>query len=206
LNQLALIRESLSNKSVPEQDFFVRQAEEEIRKQIKTPPFTPAPKVEDIRGSRPISCATKGGVERELAPASISRMTYKWMLGPAEDSPWNLAVVEVMSRKSIEWMRLLTCIDDDMASQAPTIIQRWLCGKFQEIQKKQNQDAREYNTQKKERLAKAQFTRWRKKVCFDMVLMLLLMFMLLVSLGLYGGSRTQDGGELWLYFKGMGYN
>jgi hypothetical protein len=140
-NQLALIRESLSDKSVPEQDFFVRQAKEEIRKQIKTPPFTPAPKVGDFHGSGPISCATKGDVERELAQAGISRMTYEWMLGPAEDSPWNLAVVEVMSRKSIEWMRLSTRIDDDMVSQAPTIVQRWLCGKCQEIQKNQNQDA-----------------------------------------------------------------
>jgi hypothetical protein len=76
-SQLALIRESLSNKSVPEQDFFVRQAEEEIRKQIITPPFTPVPKVGDVRGSQPISCATKGDVERELARAGISRMTYK---------------------------------------------------------------------------------------------------------------------------------
>jgi hypothetical protein len=107
-------------------------------------------------------------------------MTYEWMLGPAEDSSWNLAVVEVMARKSVEWIQLTLRIDNNMASQAPTIVQRWLCGKCQEIQKNQNQDAREYDNQKKERLAKAQFTRWRKKVCFDIVFMLLLWFMLLM--------------------------
>jgi hypothetical protein len=60
--------------------------------------------VGDVCGSQSICCATKGDVERELAQAGISRMLYKWMLGTAEDLPWNLAVVEVMARKSIEWM------------------------------------------------------------------------------------------------------
>jgi hypothetical protein len=66
-NQLALVRKSLSDKSVAEQDFFVSQAKEEIRKQMKLPPFTPAPKRGDARGSQPISSHTKGDVEREIA-------------------------------------------------------------------------------------------------------------------------------------------
>jgi hypothetical protein len=84
----------------------------------------------------------KGDVRRELAQAGIFRMMHEWMLGPAEDLPWNPAVVEVMLRESIEWMQLLTCIDDNIASQAPTIVQLGLCGKCQpEIQKNQNWDA-----------------------------------------------------------------
>jgi hypothetical protein len=86
-------------------------------------------------------------------------MTYEWMLGPAEDSSWNLAVVEVMARKSVEWIQLTLRIDNNMASQAPTIVQQWLGGKCREIQQHQNQDAQQYETQKKAKLAKAQFTR-----------------------------------------------
>jgi hypothetical protein len=91
---------------------------------------------------RPISPHKKGDVERELAQAGILRMTYEWMLGPAEDLSWNSAVVEVMARKSVEWIQLAMRINDNMASQAPTIVQLGLCGKCQpEIQKNQNWDA-----------------------------------------------------------------
>jgi hypothetical protein len=68
-----------------------------------------------------------------------------------------------------------------MASQAPTIVQQWLGGKCWEIQQHHNQDAQEYNTPKKAKLAKAQLTRWHKKVCSDLRLLLVLMFVLLVS-------------------------
>jgi hypothetical protein len=68
-----------------------------------------------------------------------------------------------------------------MASQAPTMIQCWLHGKCWEIQQNHNWDAQEYNTQKKENLAKAELTRWCKQVYFHLVLLLALMSMLLMS-------------------------
>jgi hypothetical protein len=114
-------------------------------------------------------------VERELAQAGILRMTYEWMLGPAEDLSWNSAVVEVMARKSVEWIQLAMRINDNMASQAPTIVQQWLGGKCRKIQQHHNQDAQEYKTKKKAKLEKAQFTRWRKKVCFDLKFLLVLL-------------------------------
>jgi hypothetical protein len=127
--QLAIIRESLYEKSVPEQDYFVSQAEEEIQKQIQLPVFTPAPKMGDICGSQSISSQTKGDVERELAQAGISRFTYDWRLGPAEDLAWNSAVVDVMARKLVEWIWLSSRITDDIAAQAPAIVLCWLQGK-----------------------------------------------------------------------------
>ena len=93
MEQLAMVRRSLSDKSVAEQDFFVSRAEDEIRKHIKLPPFTPATHVAKVRGSRPISSQVKGDVERELALVGISRMTYDWMAGPAEECTWNLGYV-----------------------------------------------------------------------------------------------------------------
>ncbi|PLW17387.1 hypothetical protein PCASD_23446 [Puccinia coronata f. sp. avenae] len=141
----------------------ITPAEEEIQKQIQLPVFTPAPKMGDIRESQPISSQTKGDVERELAQAGISRLTYGWRFGPVEDLAWNLAVVDVMAWKLVEWIRLSSCITDDIAAQALAIVLRWIQGKCREIQEIKNQNPAEYETQKKVKLAKAQFTQWRKK-------------------------------------------
>jgi hypothetical protein len=135
----------------------------------------------DIRGSQPISSQTKGDVERELAQAGISRFTYNWRLGPAEDSAWNSAVVDVMARKSVKWIRLSSRITDDIAAQAPAIVLRWLQGKCREIQENKNQNPAEYDTQKKVKLAKAQFTRRQKKVHVDLVLLPLVGRMFLIN-------------------------
>ncbi|KAA1118601.1 hypothetical protein PGTUg99_015339 [Puccinia graminis f. sp. tritici] len=98
LKQLDVIWHSLRDKPLAEQDYFVSRAESEIRKSIKPPPFTPAPKKGETRGSRPISSQTKGSVERELAAAGISRMTFDWTAAPADSSAWNMAVVDVMGK------------------------------------------------------------------------------------------------------------
>ena len=181
-----MVRRSLSDKSVAEQDFFVSRAEDEIRKHIKLPPFTPATHVAKVRGSRPISSQVKGDVERELALVGISRMTYDWMAGPAEECTWNLAFVGVMARKSVEWIRLSNRMDAEHAAQAPAIIKRWLQGKCREIQKHKDGDAKEYDTQKKKSLAKSQYTRWRKKVCVIIYFLNLFKKMMLIITGTCG--------------------
>ena len=164
MKQLSILRDSLRDKSVAEQDYFVSRAESEIRKKIQPPPFTPAPKKGDLRGSRPISLQIKSAVERELAAAGISRMTFDWTARPMDTSSWNTAVVEVMARKSVEWLSLSMKLSDQDAGQAQAIIQRWLQGKCREIQKHGNVDVNTYQAQKKVKLNKAQYTRWRKKV------------------------------------------
>ena len=164
IKQLDMIRQSFQDKSVAEQDYFVSQAKSEIRKKMKPPPFTPAPKKGDLRGSWPITYQIKSSVEKELASAGISRMTFDWTAGPTEASSWNSAVVEVMGRKLVEWLRLSMSISDEEAGQAPSIIQRWLRGKCREIQKFGEEDVNTYNARKKVQLTQAQYTRWRKRV------------------------------------------
>ncbi|EFP93677.2 uncharacterized protein PGTG_19338 [Puccinia graminis f. sp. tritici CRL 75-36-700-3] len=165
LKQLDVIRHSLCDKPPAEQDYFVSRAESEIRKSIKAPPFTPAPKKGETRGSRTISSQTKGSVERELAAAGISRMTFDWTAAPADSSAWNVAVVDVMGKKSVEWLRLSMKITDEEAIQAPAIILRWLNGKCREIREFGNVEVGAYDASKKAKLAKAQYARWRKKIC-----------------------------------------
>ena len=130
---------------------------------------------------RPISSQTKGDVERELEQAGISRFTYDWRLGPVEDLAWNAAVVEVVAWKLVEWIWLSTCITNDIAAQAPAIVQCWLRGKCCEIQKNKNWNAGEDEAQKKVKLAKAKLTQWWKKVHSDLVLFLLVVRMLLIN-------------------------
>ncbi|OAV91125.1 hypothetical protein PTTG_28073 [Puccinia triticina 1-1 BBBD Race 1] len=165
MKQLDTLRDSLRDKPVAEQDYFVSRAESEIRKNIQPPPFTPASKKGDLRGSRPISLQMKSAVERELAAAGISRMTFDWTARPMDTSSWNTAVVEVMARKSVEWLSLSMKLSDQDAGQAQAIIQRWLQGKCREIQQYGNVDVNTYQAQKKVKLNKAQYTRWRKKIC-----------------------------------------
>ena len=72
-------------------------------------------------------------MERELALAGISQMTFDWTADALGESSWNVAVVEVMARKSVDWLWLSMPIKNEEAMQAPAIVQRWLEGKCQEI-------------------------------------------------------------------------
>ena len=107
-----------------------------------------------------------GDVERELALAGISRMTFDWKADALAQSAWNVAVVEVMARKSVDWLRLSMPITNELAVQAPAIVQRWLEGKCREMTQYYDTDATRYDSQHKSKLIKAQFARWRKKVSF----------------------------------------
>ena len=164
LKQMDTLRQTLSSKPVAEQDYFVARAESEIRKRIQLPPFTPAKKVGQLRGSHPISMQVKADVEKELAVAGICRMTFDWSIQGQEESAWNYAVVDIMARKSVEWLRLWMKLTDEQAAEAPAIVKRWLQGKCREITQYKNSDARAYETAKQSTLVQQQFTRWRKKV------------------------------------------
>jgi len=164
LKQLETLRQTLSSKPVAEQDYFVARAESEIRKRIKLPPFIQAKKVGELRASHPISLQVKADVERELALGGICRMTFEWSIQGQEESTWNYAVVDIMARKSVEWLRLWMKLTDEQAAEAPAIVKRWLQGKCREITQFKNSDAGAYKAAKQSTLVKQQFTRWRKKV------------------------------------------
>jgi len=164
LKQMDTLRQTLSSKPVAEQDYFIARAESEIQKRIQLPPFTPAKIVGQLRGSHPISMQVKADVEKELAVAGICRMTFDWSIQGQEESAWNYAVVDIMARKSVEWLRLWMKLTDEQAAEAPAIVKRWLQGKCREITQYKNSDARAYETAKQSTLVQQKFTRWRKKV------------------------------------------
>ncbi|EFP85998.1 uncharacterized protein PGTG_11754 [Puccinia graminis f. sp. tritici CRL 75-36-700-3] len=56
-------------------------------------------------------------------------------------------------------------ITDEEAIQAPAIILQWLNGKCREIREFGNVEVGAYDASKKAKLAKAQYARWRKKIC-----------------------------------------
>ncbi|KAA1132271.1 hypothetical protein PGTUg99_006178 [Puccinia graminis f. sp. tritici] len=164
LEQLERLRTSLSAKSPAEQDFYLAQAEKEIRKKIVLPAFHPAPRKGDLGGGRPISLQTKGDVERALALAGISRFTFDWNVPRDEDSAWNSVVIEVMGKKSVEWLRRTMKISEEEEAQAAAIIKRWLQTKSREIQQYGEMDITEYNKIKSKKSTKALYMRWRKKI------------------------------------------
>ena len=164
LKQLDELRRALSKKTMAEQDYFIARAKTEIRKRIQLPPFTSVAKVGDLRGHRPISLQIRGDVERELALKGICRMTFDWTAPRVEESAWNTAVVEVMARKSVDWLRLSMEISSDEAMQAPAIVHRWLDGKCREITQIQGTPKETYEIEQRKKLVNAQFARWRKKV------------------------------------------
>ncbi|KAA1115822.1 hypothetical protein PGT21_000668 [Puccinia graminis f. sp. tritici] len=64
---LSRLREKLQGKAPAEVEFCVSQAEKEIRKNIKMPPFTPVVLQIGPHKGQPVSAQTKGDVERSLA-------------------------------------------------------------------------------------------------------------------------------------------
>ncbi|OAV86854.1 hypothetical protein PTTG_29695 [Puccinia triticina 1-1 BBBD Race 1] len=154
IEQLDRLRSSLSAKSLAEQDFYVAQAEKEIRKNIPLPTFHPAPRKGDLGGGKPISLQTKGDVERALALAGISRFTFEWNVPRDEDLTWNSAVIEVMGKKSVEWLGQSMKISEEETGQVAAIIKRWLETKSREIQQYGDMD----------KSTKAQYQRWRKNI------------------------------------------
>ena len=170
IEQLERLRCGLSTRSTVEQDYLLSMAEKEIRKKISLPPFQPALRKGDLGGGRPISVQTKGDVERALALAGISRFTFQWDVSRDEDSPWNSAAVEVMSKKSVEWLGRSMKITDEEGAQAGDIIRRWLQNKSRELQKYQAMAPDEYKRLKSVKSTKALYQRWRKKVCAEIML------------------------------------
>ncbi|OAV87740.1 hypothetical protein PTTG_07652 [Puccinia triticina 1-1 BBBD Race 1] len=164
IEQLERLRSSLSSRSTAEQDFFLAQAEKEIRKNIPLPVFHPAPRKGDLGGGKPISLQTKGDVERALALAGISRFTFDWHVPGDEDSTWNSVVVEVMGSKAVEWLGRSMKISQEESGQAAAIINRWLKTKSKEIQQYGGMDLTEYNSLKSKKATKALYQRWRKKI------------------------------------------
>ncbi|KAA1131549.1 hypothetical protein PGTUg99_030135 [Puccinia graminis f. sp. tritici] len=164
IEQLERLRSSLSARSTAEQDFFLAQAEKEIRKNIPLPTFHPAPRKGVLSGGRPISTQTKADVERALALAGISRFTFEWNVPRDEDSIWNSAVIEVMGKKSVEWLGRSIKINEEEAGQAAAIIKRWLETKSREIQQYGGMNKEEYTTLKSQKATKALLQRWRKKI------------------------------------------
>ena len=102
-------------------------------------------------------------MERELALAGISQMTFDWTADALGESSWNVAVVEVMARKSVDWLRLSMEISSDEAMQAPAIVHRWLDGKCREITQIQGTPKETYEIEQRKKLVNAQFARWHKK-------------------------------------------
>jgi hypothetical protein len=127
--QLNRLRTALTEKTVAEQDFFVSQAEKEIRQKIPLPPFHPAQKISDLGGGQPITLQVRGDVERELAMAGISRFTFEWEVAKDQESAWNSTVVQVIGKKAVDWLRRAMKITNDESAQAPAIINRWLQSK-----------------------------------------------------------------------------
>jgi len=108
---------------------------------------------------------TKGDVERALALAGISRFTFQWDVPRDEDSAWNSAAIEVMSKKSVEWLGRSMKITDEEGAQAGDIIRRWLQNKSREVQQYQAMAPEEYKKLRSVKSTKALYQRWRKKVC-----------------------------------------
>ncbi|KAA1119705.1 hypothetical protein PGT21_032198 [Puccinia graminis f. sp. tritici] len=160
---LSRLREKLQGKAPAEVEFCVSQAEKEIRKNIKMPPFTPVVQIGPHKG-QPVSAQTKGDVERSLALAGISRLTFDWDVSHISESPWNSAVVEVLGSRAVEWLRRSTPITDEQACQASAIILRWVHTKSGEIRDATNMGSEAYDQMKKGRTTKAQYERWRKKI------------------------------------------
>jgi hypothetical protein len=127
--QLNRLRTALTEKMVAKQDFFVSQAEKEIRQKIPLPPFHPAQKISDLGGGQPITLQVRGDVERELAMAGISRFTFEWEVAKDQESAWNSTVVQVIGKKAVDWLRRAMKITNDESAQAPAIINRWLQSK-----------------------------------------------------------------------------
>ena len=171
LEQLERLRKSLSTRSAAEQDFILTMAEKEIRKKIPLPPFQPAVRKGDLGGGRPISVQTKADVERALAVAGISRFTFQWDVPRDEDSTWNSAVIEVISKKSLEWLGRTMKIGDEESGQVGDIIRRWLKNKSREIQQYQAMSVDEYKKIKSVKSTKTLYQRWRKKVCAQISLL-----------------------------------
>ncbi|KAA1075791.1 hypothetical protein PGTUg99_010413 [Puccinia graminis f. sp. tritici] len=117
-----------------------------------------------LSGGRPISTQTKADVERALALAGISRFTFEWNVPRDEDSIWNSAVIEVMGKKSVEWLGRSIKINEEEAGQAAAIIKRWLETKSREIQQYGGMNKEEYTTLKSQKATKALLQRWRKKI------------------------------------------
>ena len=162
-NQLNRLRQLLHDKPTVEVDFVVSQAEREIRKNIKMPPFTPATQKGDHKGQA-VSTQTKADVERALALAGILRLTFEWDVKYGADLTWNLTVIEVLGSKAVAWLRRSTPISSEEAGQAPAVIQRWVNTKCREIREVATLGGDSYNQKKASQAAKAQWERWRKKV------------------------------------------
>ncbi|PLW06442.1 hypothetical protein PCASD_26338 [Puccinia coronata f. sp. avenae] len=160
-NQLDRLCQAIANKTPAEIDFMVTQAEKEIRKNIKMPPFTPANRKGDHKGQA-VSTQTKADVERALALAGISRLTFDWDVKYGSDSPWNSTVIEVLGLKAFEWLQRLVPISREEAGQAPAVIQRWVNTKCREIREAASLGGENYDQIKAGKAAKAQFERWRK--------------------------------------------
>ncbi|OAV94618.1 hypothetical protein PTTG_10105 [Puccinia triticina 1-1 BBBD Race 1] len=165
LQQLDRVRASLSNKPAAEVEYYIGVAEKEIRQNIKSPPFVAAASQGPVKGSIPISPSEKADVERALALAGISRVTFVWeAIQTGDPSAWNSTIVDVLASKAVEWIRRKTPVKDDQASQAPAIIQRWLQTKSRELRECQNMDPDTYDRLKKQKASKDQHQRWRKRI------------------------------------------
>ena len=165
IEQLERLRKDLAARPIAEQDFILTVAEKEIRKKITLPPFKPAERIGDLGGGKPISIQTKGDVERALALAGISRFTFQWNVPRDEESTWNSSVIAVISTKALEWLARSIKISDEEGAQAGDIIRRWLQNKSREIQQFQAMEPEDYKKIKVVKSTKAQYQRWRKKVC-----------------------------------------
>ena len=162
-NKLDQIRQVLANNTPAEIDFMVNQAEKEIRKKIKMPPFTPAIQKGDHKGQA-VSTQTKADVERALALEGISRLTFNWEVKYRSESPWNSTVIKVLGSKAVEWLQRSVPISREEAGQAPAVIQQWVNTKCREIREAATLGGDNYDQIKAGKAAKAQFERWRKKV------------------------------------------
>jgi hypothetical protein len=162
-NQLDRIRQALAGKTPAKIDFMFNQAEKEIRKKIKMPPFTPAIRKGDHKGQA-VSAQTKANVERALALAGISRLTFNWDVKYRSDSRWNSTFIEVLGLKAVEWLQRSVPISREEAGQAPAVIQQWVNMKCREIREAATLGGDNYDQIKVGKAAKAQFERWRKKV------------------------------------------
>ena len=100
--QLNRLLSAITEKTVAKQDFFVSQAEKEIRQKIPLPPFHPAQKISDLGGGQPITLQVRGDVERELAMAGISRFTFEWEVAKDQESAWNSTVGQVIGKKAVD--------------------------------------------------------------------------------------------------------
>ncbi|OAV96713.1 hypothetical protein PTTG_26220 [Puccinia triticina 1-1 BBBD Race 1] len=145
LAQLDWVRASLAGKTEAEIAYYVSVAEKEIRKNMTQPMFTRAILKGPGRGCRPINAQTTANVERSLALAGISRVTFQWEAGRDDTFAWNSTITE-------------------QAGQAPAIIRRWLTTKSREIHECGNMDVATYNKLKEAKATKEQYQQWRKRI------------------------------------------